>query len=155
MSAPIPDPADLLARGVSRMLRHRGFVSIPEFRLRTGRRADVAALDGKGELLIVEIKRSVADYRSDAKWPDYLDYCDFFYFAVPAEFPSEILPEDQGLIIADRYGAEVIRPARRIEPKMHASRRKEVTLRFARTAATRLRHLYDPELSRIEPEEDL
>lgn len=154
MNDDIPDPADLLARGVARMLRHMGYVSMPEFRLRSGRRADVAALNGRGEMIIVEVKRSVADFRSDEKWPEYGDYCDFLYFAVPRQFPSEILPDSCGLIIADRYGAEIVRGAPKIEPRMHASRRKEVTLRFAITAGRRLRQLYDPELAKIENENE-
>ncbi len=150
----IPDPADLLARGVSRLLRHLGYVGIPEFSLRSGRRADVAALSTKGEMIIVEIKRSVADFRSDNKWPEYRDYCDYLYFAVPQGFPIDILPDDCGLILADRYGAEIIRPAPKVEPRMHASRRKEVTLRFALAAGKRLRQLYDPELAKIESDEE-
>ncbi len=150
----IADPADLLARGVARMLRHLGYQSLTEFRLRSGRRADVGAIDGKGRLLIVEIKRSVADFRSDGKWPEYLDYCDHYYFATPANFPIEILPDDCGLILADRYGAEIIRAAPEVVPRMHASRRKEVTLRFALAAAKRLRRHIDPDLGSLEPEED-
>ena len=150
----IADPADLLARGVARMLRDLGYQSLTEFRLRSGRRADVAALDGKGRLLIVEIKRSVADFRSDGKWPEYLDYCDHYYFATPASFPIEILPDDTGLILADRYGAEISRAAPQVEPRMHANRRKEVTLRFALAAAKRLRHHLDPDLAGLEPDED-
>lgn len=149
-----PDAADLLARGVSRLLHHMGYVSVAEFSLRSGRRADVAGLDGKGRLVIVEIKRSVADFRADGKWPDYLDYCDHFYFATPQGFPIEILPDDTGLMLADRFGAEVIRPAPPAANPMHASRRKEVTLRFARVAARRLRRHLDPDIAKLsEPEE--
>jgi hypothetical protein len=140
----VPDSAELLARGVCRMLAEMGYAALCEFPLRSGRRADVAALDGRGRLAIVEIKRSVADFRADRKWPDYLDYCDAFYFAVPAGFPVELLPGAAGLILADRFGAEVVRPAPAIEPAMHASRRKEVTLRFALTAALRLQGALDP-----------
>ena len=149
-----PDPADLLARGVSRLLHHMGYVSIAEFSLRSGRRADVCGLDGKGKLIIVEIKRSVADFRSDAKWPDYLEYCDHFYFATPKDFPHEILPGDCGLMLADRFGAEVVRAAPPVADKMHASRRKEVTLRFARAAAKRLRRFLDPDIQALLEQDD-
>ena len=140
----VPDSAELLARGVCRLLGELGYGSVCELSLRNGRRADVAALDGRGQLAIVEIKRSVADFRSDRKWPDYLDYCDAFYFAVPAGFPVEILPPGTGLILADRFGAEIVTPAPRVEPAMHPSRRKEVTLRFALCAALRLQGALDP-----------
>lgn len=141
-----PDPAGLLARGVARLFQAHGYAAIAEFTLRSGRRADVAALNRKGHLVIVEIKRSVQDFRSDAKWPDYLDYCDAFYFAVPGGFPCEILPEETGLILADRFFAEIVRPAPPVPAALHASRRREVTLRFAMTAAGRLQQLLDPEL---------
>jgi len=142
----IPDGADLLARGVARLLREMGQTSLTEFTLRSGRRADLAAIDRGGKITIVEIKRSLADFRADAKWPEYLEFCDAFFFAVPVEFPRDVLPEDTGLLIADRYGAELIRPAL-LTGGLHASRRKEILLRFATTAANRLQRLTDPELS--------
>ena len=81
----IPDGADLLARGVARLLREMGQTSLTEFTLRSGRRADLVAIDRGGKITIVEIKRSLADYRADAKWPEYLEFCDAFFFAVPVE----------------------------------------------------------------------
>ena len=137
------ESAPMLARGVARLLARMGYQSLAEFRLRSGRRADLAGLDRKGRIVIVEIKRSLADFRADAKWPEYLDYCDSFYFATPKGFPDGVLPEAHGLILADRFGAEVTRPSAEL-PALHASRRKEVTLRFALGAAGRLRGLIDP-----------
>ena len=137
------DPAELLARGVSRLLQQMGYACLAEFRLKSGRRADVAGLDRRGRVVIVEIKRSIPDFRADAKWPEYLDYCDAFYFATPKGFPTEILPPEHGLILADRFGAEVVRAAAELPP-LHASRRREVTLRFARGAAGRLAEFLDP-----------
>jgi len=137
------EPADQLARGVSRLLSEMGFACLTEFRLKSGRRADVAGLDRKGRIVIVEIKRSLQDFRADAKWPEYLDYCDNFYFATPKAFPHEVLPGAHGLILADRFGAAVVRPAAALAP-LHASRRRELTLRFALGAADRLTGLLDP-----------
>lgn len=139
-----PDAAPLLARGVSRLLQQAGYATLTEFRLRSGRRADILGMDGKGRLLIVEIKRTVQDFRADGKWPEYLDYCDAFYFAVPAGFPQELLPDEAGLIVADRFYAEMLRPSPQL-PALHASRRREVLLRFALTAANRLTQWTDPQ----------
>ncbi len=100
-------------------------------------------LDAKGGLTIIEIKSSVEDFRSDKKWPEYLDYCDRFFFAVPEDFPQALIPADQGLLVADAYGATVIRESA-LRP-LNAARRKAVTLRFAQTAARRLMGLIDPE----------
>jgi hypothetical protein len=117
--------------------------TLTEFTLRSGRRADVIALDEAGDVVIVEVKTSPADLRADGKWPEYLAFCDRFYFAVPADFPREALPADGcGLMVADAYAAEVLRPAPR-EP-LHASRRKALTLRFARVAGQRLLRHLDP-----------
>jgi hypothetical protein len=138
-----PDGADLLARGVARLLRDMGYDAIDEFTLRSGRRADVAGIDRRGQIVIVEIKRSLADFRADQKWPEYLDFCDLFYFAVPQGFPLDVLPDETGLMLADRYGAELLRPSGDTG-KLHASRRREVLIRFAATAARRLRRLTDP-----------
>lgn len=125
-----------IARGVLRLMHDYGFAGVTEMTLANGRRADVTAIGPGGDISIVEIKSSVADFRSDQKWPEYRPFCDRFYFAVGQDFPHDIIPEDTGLIIADAYGGAVIR-----EPdydKLAAARRKAVTLRFARLAAGRL-----------------
>ena len=108
-----------------------------------GRRADVAALGRDGELSIVEIKCSVADFKADGKWPEYLEWCDRFFFAVPDAFPHELLPAEQGLIVADGYGGDIVRPAEM--RKLNANRRRSLTLRYARAAAARLQSLTDPD----------
>ncbi len=137
-----PGRAGALARGVSRMLGERGCTCLTEFRLRTGRRVDLIALDRFGDFTIVEVKTSAADFRSDGKWQEYLPYCDRFYFAVPEDFPHAILPAACGLIVADGYGGAILREA---SPRaMSASRRKALTMRFARTAAYRLMRFIDP-----------
>lgn len=140
---PRPDPlAQAVARGVCRLLDRLGHVGLTEFVLRNGRRADVIALGPAGELTIVEVKSSLADFRADAKWPDYLEFCERYYFAVPHGFPLQALPADQGVIVADGYDAAILRePERR---PLAAARRKAVTLRFGQVAARRLRLLLDP-----------
>jgi len=125
-----------VARGVSRLLMQEGFSSILEFTLANGRRLDVAALGNNGTVLGVEIKVAVGDLRQDIKWPEYLEFCELFYFAIPPDFPDELVPPDTGLIVADRYGGAIVRPSP--IATLHASRRKAVTLSFARVAAERL-----------------
>ncbi|MFO0996847.1 MAG: MmcB family DNA repair protein [Alphaproteobacteria bacterium] len=133
-----------LARGVCRALEDRGFGALTEFSLINGRRADVIAMDGAGRFVIVEIKTSEADFRADKKWPDYREFCDLFYFAVPVEFPQHLIPDDCGLLIADAYGAAVLRESG--ESAMHPSRRKALLLRFALTATSRLQQFTAPRL---------
>lgn len=141
-STPAELPGRRLARGVARTFAQYGWTSLMEFRLKTGRRVDVIALAPDGVITVVEVKSSTADFRSDQKWWDYLEFCDRFFFAVPAEFPQDLLPEDCGLIVADPYGAEILREAP-LE-KLPAARRKAMTLKFARTAAQRLLGHEDP-----------
>jgi hypothetical protein len=130
-----------VARGVSRLLLQQGYAPILEFTLPNGRRLDVAAIGPGGEILGVEIKVALADLRGDAKWPEYLDYCDLFYFAIPPDFPPEHVPHQTGLIVADRYGGEIVKEAE--AQSLHASRRKAVTIGFANVAATRLSSILD------------
>ena len=125
-----------VARGVSRLLQQEGFSPILEFTLANGRRLDVAALGADGTMLGVEIKVSIADLKGDQKWPEYLEFCELFYFAIPPDFPDHHVPGGTGLIVADRYGGAIIRPSQRAI--LHASRRKAVTLSFAKVAAERL-----------------
>ena len=132
----------VVTRGVCRLLRGIGYGTLMEFPLRNGRRADVLGIASNGHVVAVEVKTSVADFRSDGKWPHYRDFCDCFYFAVPTTFPREILPEDCGLIVADAYEAVVLR-AGPVHP-LHPSRRKALTLQFATLAGSRLHRLLDP-----------
>src|ERR1700709_2756419 len=117
-----------VARGVSRLLLQLGFSPILEFTLANGRRLDVAALGADGTLLGVEIKVALADLRGDTKWPEYLEFCEHFYFAVPPDFPDEHVPPGTGLIVADKYGGAIVRPA--IPAPGHASRPKAATPRL-------------------------
>jgi hypothetical protein len=133
-----------VCRGVGRLMRALGFASLTELPLPNGRRADVVGLSESGDLWIVEVKSSVEDLRADQKWPEYRDFCDALHFAVAPGFPVELLPSDTGLILADRYGAEIVRPAP--EHRLVPARRKAMTLRFARAAALTLQAVADPNI---------
>jgi len=137
------EAAEAIQRGVQRLLFAHGMACLFEVALANGRRADVMAVDKKGDVTIVEIKSSLADFRSDQKWPEYRDFCDRLYFAVQPDFPLEVLPEETGLILADRYGGEIVRDAPR-EP-LNAARRKAVLIRVARCGAMRVMNAIDPE----------
>jgi len=132
-----------VTRGLLRALVDHGFVALTEVTLANGRRADVLALGPRGELRIIEIKSSVADFHSDRKWGEYLGFCDSFAFAVPAEFPREILPAEHGLWVADAYGADELRPSPVLS--LNAARRKAMMLRVARLALARLQGAGEPD----------
>lgn len=135
--------AGLMARGLMRHFAAHGLVGLAEVTLRCGRRADLFCLDARSRITIVEIKSSVEDFRSDRKWPDYLDYCDAFYFAVPQSFPQELIPAEQGLMVADGYGATIVRESAGLD--LNPARRRALLLLFAQLAAGRLQTLIDPE----------
>jgi hypothetical protein len=132
-----------VARGTTRLLHSLGFSVVTELPLPSGRRADLVALSGSGDLWIIEIKSSVADYRADQKWMDYRLHCDRLFFATTIDVPCEIFPPDTGLIVADAFGASIACEAP--EHRLHAATRKCILLAFARAAALRLSTLADPE----------
>jgi hypothetical protein len=132
-----------IARGTRRLLLSHGMASLTEMSLANGRRADLIALGERGTIWIVEIKSSVEDFRADRKWPDYRESCDQLFFAVGPEFPRDLIPAEVGLIIADRFGAELARDA--IVHPLATARRKSLITRFARVSAMRLHALADPE----------
>ena len=142
-----------VARGVTRMLLRHDLVTLPEVSLDGGRRADLMAIDARGGLVVVEIKVSRADLLGDGKWPDYLAHCDRYFWAVPAGFDLSpldgpaFLPERTGVIVADRYDAEIVRQAHTVPLPAHV--RKRCTLAFARRAARRLTALGDPEAAAL------
>jgi hypothetical protein len=135
-------PGQRLARGVCRHLAAQGFACLEEFTPERGLRVDVMALGPKGELWVVECKSSRADYTGDRKWQGYLDWCDRYFWAVSEDFPTELLPEGTGLILADAWDADLVRLGD--EVRLAGARRKALTMKFARAAALRLQGLRDP-----------
>jgi len=135
-------PGQKLARGVCRHLHGHGYVSIEEFVPARGLRVDVMGLGPKGEIWVIECKSSRVDFQTDSKWQGYLEWCDRYFWAVDTDFPTDLLPEETGLIIADAYDAEIIRMGP--ENKLAAARRKVLIQKFATHAARRLRALRDP-----------
>lgn len=151
MSLELPPIVDLrqspmalrVQRGVMRLLRTTyNFSCFAEVSLANGRRADVLGIGPKGEIWIVEIKSSLIDFRVDAKWPNYKDFCDRFFFAKPAELDNAIFPESEGLIAADFHGADVLRMAEALP--LAPARRKALHLKLLRLGADRVHQLMDP-----------
>ena len=152
MSAPeLPQIVDLrqsptalkVQRGVMRLLRSTyDFCCFAEVPLANGRRADVLGVGPRGEIWIVEIKSSLVDFRVDAKWPNYKDYCDRFFFAKPPELDADIFPADEGLIVADAHGAEILRQS--ADTPLSPARRKAMMLKLVRLGADRVHQLMDP-----------
>ncbi|RVT84072.1 DNA repair protein MmcB-related protein [Rhodobacteraceae bacterium CCMM004] len=137
-----PRPGQLLARGVCRHLLSHGMATVEELVPAPGLRVDVMALGAKGEIWVVECKSSRADFTSDGKWEGYLEWCDRYFWAVDEHFPTDLLPEGTGLLIADAYDAEILRMAP--ETRLAPARRKVMVQKFARHAALRLHALRDP-----------
>jgi hypothetical protein len=153
--APILDDPDLkaaqaVARGICRLFARNDVWCLAEMPLRSSRRADLMGIDAKGHLVIVEIKVSRADLLGDGKWTDYLDHCDRFYWGLAPHLDrgcmeeATFLPERCGLIVADGYDAEILRPAATVP--LNAARRKAETARLARAALRRQLGLIDPKL---------
>jgi hypothetical protein len=132
-----------VARGTTRLLHALGFSVVSELSLASGRRADLVAIGSAGEIWIVEIKSSIADFRTDRKWIDYRLHCDRLFFATTLAVPCDIFPADAGLIVADAFGASIVCEAP--EHRLHAGTRKSMLLSFARVAALRLTALADPD----------
>lgn len=131
-----PDTTHAITKGVARLVADMGYAPLTEVCLPNSRRADVLALGKKGDIIIVEVKSGLDDYRVDRKWQEYAPFCDAFYFTVAPEFPTDILPDDVGLIVADGFGGAVIREA--IPAPLAAARRKAMLIGFGRLSAFRM-----------------
>ena len=150
-AAPVRAPVDgrqspsalRIARGARRLLRHLGFATLTEMPLASGRRADIVGLAPDGVLVIVEVKSGLPDLRADRKWSAYRAHCDRLFFAIDLATPREAIATDAGLILADGFGAEIVRDAP--EHRLAPATRKSMHLRFARLAADRLHTLADPD----------
>jgi hypothetical protein len=133
--------AAAVARGICRLFARNDIWCLAEMPLRNGRRADLMGVDPKGCIVIVEIKTARADLLGDGKWPDYLDFCDRFFWGLPPELDRtcldapEFRPERCGVIVADAYDGEIVRPA--ASGALATARRKGEIERLARTALRR------------------
>ena len=145
LTTSLPRPGQMLARGVCRHLLGHNFVTVEELTPVPGLRVDVMALGPKGEIWVIECKSSRADFMTDQKWQGYLEWCDRYFWAVDDDFPTDLLPDGTGLIIADSYDAEILRMGP--ESKLAPARRKVMVQKFARHAALRLHGLRDPGMS--------
>lgn len=147
--------AHAVARGVGRLFARNDIWCLPEMPLRNGRRADLMGIDARGHIVIVEIKVARADLLSDCKWPEYLDFCDRFYWGLPPQLDrapleqAEFQPGACGVIVADGYDAEILRPAP-LQP-LNAARRKVEIERLARAALRRHAGLIDPRTMELFP----
>jgi hypothetical protein len=140
-------PGQRLQRGVMRALRSMDFVAVDELVPAPGLRVDVMGLGPRGEVWIVECKSGLADYRADHKWQGYLEWCDRFFWAVDGDFPTDILPDGTGLILADAFDGEILRMGP--DTPLAPARRKVMVQKFARHAATRLQALRDPQFTGV------
>jgi hypothetical protein len=136
-----------LCRGARRLLWGQRYATLTEFPLANGRRADIFGVTDGCDIVIVEIKSSIVDFKTDQKWPEYRAFCDSYYFAVGIDFPQELIPDHCGLIVGDAFGAAIIRPSP-VE-KLAAPRRKTLIHSFGQLAAARLHRLEDPMLGGV------
>ncbi len=130
-----------VVRGTRRLLRARNIATVTELVLSDGRRPDIVGLGPDGAITIVEVKSSLADLRADRKWHHYRAFCDRLFFAIPVTLPMAVMPDETGIIVADGYGAEVVREA--IAQKLAGATRRAMMIRFAQAAADRLHALAD------------
>ena len=137
-----PERTLLIRTAAARLCLRLGWAPLHEVRLANGRRADILALQPGGGFACIEVKSGLRDYLADTKWLDYQPFCDQFYFAVDADFPSDILPAETGLIVCAGRDADLLRNP--IRAGLPAARRKALMERFARLAARRLAALEDP-----------
>lgn len=137
-----PDRTEAVRRATARLCLQLGWAPVHEMTLPNGRRADIMALRPDGGLVCIEVKSGPRDFLTDAKWPEYRDFCDALFFAVDADFPEALLPADTGLIIAAAGIADLLReaPAHPLSP----ARRRALLHRFAALAAMRLATMQDP-----------
>jgi hypothetical protein len=134
----------LIRKGTLRLLASLDCYAMPEVTLRSGRRADLMAVTRTGEIWILEVKSSKADFMADRKWPEYRLFCDRFFFATLPDVDEALFPRDAGLIVADGYGAHVVHDAP--AHPLSAATRKALLVRMARTGAARLAQFADPGL---------
>lgn len=148
LAASEPATASALVRGIGRLFARNGIWCLTEMPLRGGRRADLMGVDERGRIVIVEIKVSRADLLGDGKWPEYLEFCDRFFWGLPPALDraclegEAFLPDRCGVIVADGYDAEIVRPAPLLQ--LAASRRKVEVERLARASLRRLVNHADP-----------
>jgi hypothetical protein len=131
-------PTEKITKATAKLFLDAGEAVLKEFTLKNSRRADLIALSPKQKLSIIEVKSSRRDFTSDHKWPEYIGFADYFYFAVAEDFPQEILPDEGmcGIILSDGFDALITRQAP-FRP-LASARRAHLIRQLAVTAMRRL-----------------
>jgi hypothetical protein len=137
-----PERALGIRRATARLCLRLAWAPLHEVNLPNGRRADILALRGDGGFVCIEVKSGLRDFLTDQKWWEYREFCDHLFFAVDVDFPSDLLPEETGLIVVADQTAELIREAP--EHKLPPARRTALLRRWALLAGSRLAVLEDP-----------
>ena len=137
-----PDRTAAVRRASARLCLMLGWAPVHEMTLPNGRRADIMALRPDGGFVVIEIKSGLRDFQTDAKWPEYREFCDALFFAVDADFPDALIPAETGLIVVAEHEAALVRDAP-LHP-LSPSRRRALLQRFAILAAMRLAVAEDP-----------
>ena len=121
---------------IARSYYEQGNGVLREFKLRIKRRVDLVTINDKGWITIIEIKSSVADFRNDKKWNEYIEWADQFYFGVAHNFPIEILPKEHGIITTDGFDIHEAQPSP--VQKLNGSRRNTLVRKLARASMRRV-----------------
>lgn len=138
----LPERSLAVRRAAARLCLQLGWSPLHEVPLPNGRRADILALRPDGGFACIEVKSGARDFLTDGKWPEYREYSDELYFAVDADFPLGLLPDDAGLLVACGPDADMLRPAP--AHPLPPARRRALLHRFASLAAVRLAWVEDP-----------
>ncbi|WP_158745151.1 MmcB family DNA repair protein [Acidisphaera sp. L21] len=145
MDISLPERQLAIRRAAAGLCQMFAWAPLHEVPLPNGRRADLLALRPDGGFVCIEVKSGIRDFLTDDKWPDYREFCDALYFAVDDSFPTDMIPDSAGLIVAAGREAAMVRqaPAHALPP----ARRRALTHRFASLAATRLAALEHPSVT--------
>lgn len=104
-------------------------------------RADVLAINMGAGIEVVEVKSSVADFRSDKKMAQYMQYCDKLYLAVTKpvydKIKDRVLP-GVGVLLVDGSRCWVVKRAQR--RMVHAKTRLNLMARVAYRSADATLH---------------
>lgn len=112
-------------------------------------RADLLALTFYGDTTVVEVKSSVADFRADKKWHNYLEFANKFYFAMTQTTYSKVkdsIPKGIGVMLASEFqdsagrtrkALKVVKPAFRREIDAETNINLIIRLAFRNADASR------------------
>ena len=131
-----------ILQNTMRFLSAKGYRVLSEFALPNKKRVDIIGINLKKEIVIVEVKSNKNGIKLDKKWKNYLNYCNYFYFACSEKLNLNF-SENIGIIRNNCNKIEITKEPK--YKKLPENKKNKLIFKISLSAISKFHRLIDPE----------